>query len=80
MQVEPPGVIYEIRVESHLDRRWLEWFEGITLTHADNGNTLLVGLMRDQAALYGLLMKMRDLGLILVAVRRVEPNSEIEKR
>ena len=73
----PQAVItYEIRVESHLDQLWLEWFDGITLAYGDNGETILIGAMQDQAALYSMLMKMRDLGLTLVSVRRVEPGSQ----
>jgi hypothetical protein len=54
-------VTYKIRVEGQLDQRWLEWFDGLNLAYADNGETILTGAMPDQAALYGLLMKMRDL-------------------
>ena len=69
---------YEIRVESHLDQRWLEWFDGITLSYADNGETILIGAMQDQAELYSMLMKMRDLGLTLVSVRRVQSGSQTD--
>jgi hypothetical protein len=68
-------VTYKIRVEGQLDQRWLEWFDGLNLAYADNGETILTGAMPDQAALYGLLMKMRDLGLTLVSVTRVEHDS-----
>ena len=76
--MQPRAVTYEIRVEGQLDQRWLEWFDGIQLAHADNGDTILRGAMRDQAALYGVLMKMRDLGLTLVSVTRVEPDSHTD--
>jgi hypothetical protein len=67
-----PG-LYEIRLKGHLDDRWAEWFEGLTITLEDNGDTLLTGPVIDQAALYGLLKKVRDLGLPLLSVNRVEP-------
>jgi len=63
---------YEIRVRGHLDGRWTDWFGGLTLTLEANGDTLLTGLVVDQAALHGLLRKVRDLGLPLLAVMRVE--------
>jgi len=63
---------YEIRLTGHLDDRWADWFAGLTITWEDNGETLLTGPVADQAALYGLLRKVRDLGLPLVSVRRIE--------
>ncbi len=65
--------IYEIRVEGHLTDRCSEWFAGLTLTQTEAGDTLMSGLVMDQAALHGLLARIRDLNLTLVAVRRVEP-------
>jgi hypothetical protein len=62
---------YEIRIKGHLDARWGEWFDGLTLTHEGEGTTLISGTMVDQAALYGVLRKVRDLGLPLVSVRAV---------
>jgi hypothetical protein len=64
---------YAIRIQGHLDDRWAAWFGGLTLTRADNGDTLLTGPVVDQAALYGLLKKVRDLGMPLVSVNRVKP-------
>ena len=64
---------YEIRLKGHLDDRWAEWFEGLTITLEDNGDTLLTGPVIDQAALHGLLKKVRDLGMPLVSVSPVEP-------
>jgi hypothetical protein len=64
---------YEIRLKGHLDARWAEWFEGLTITLEEDGNTLLTGPVVDQAALYGLLKKVRDLGLPLLSVNHVEP-------
>jgi len=65
--------LYEIRLKGHLDDRWAEWFEGLTITLEEDGNTLLRGPVVDQAALHGLLKKVRDLGLPLVSVSPVEP-------
>lgn len=69
---DEPG-LYEIRIKGHLDNRWSNWFAGLTLTREVNGATLLTGPLVDQAALYGLLRKVRDLGLPLLSVNRVEP-------
>jgi hypothetical protein len=65
-------VVYQIRVKDHLDRNWSQWFEGLTITHELNGETVMAGPIRDQAALFGLLMKVRDLGMTLISVNRVE--------
>ena len=64
--------LYEIRIKGHLDKRWADWFEGLTITLEDDGNTLLTGPVVDQAALHGLLKKVRDLGMPLVSVSPVE--------
>jgi hypothetical protein len=64
---------YEIRLKGHLDDRWAEWFEGLTITLVEDGDTLLTGPVIDQAALHGLLKKVRDLGMSLVSVSPVEP-------
>lgn len=66
--------VYQIRVKNHLDSSWTDWFEGMTVTLEENGDTLLIGPVADQAALYGLLKKVRDLGMPLVSVNRVEPS------
>ena len=65
---------YEIRLKGHLDDRWADWFEGLTITLEEDGDTLLTGPVIDQAALHGLLKKVRDLGLPLVSVSPVEPD------
>lgn len=73
-----PGqpMVYQIRIKGHLGRQWTDWFGGPTITLEDNGDTLLTDLVVDQAALYGLLKKVRDLGMPLVSVIRVEPGQE----
>ena len=58
---------YQIRLQGELDEQWAAWFDGLTITHTANGDTLLTGLVADQAALYGLLRKVRDLGMPLLA-------------
>ena len=63
--------LYEIRIKGHLDDRWAASFGGLTLTREDNGETLLTGPVVDQAALYGLLRQVRDLGVPLLSVTRV---------
>lgn len=65
-------VLYQIRLQGHLDPQWSVWFDGLTITLAENGDTLLTGPVVDQAALHGLLKKVRDLGMPLLAVNRVD--------
>ena len=62
--------IYQIRIKGFLRPEWSEWFEGMTITHDSNGDTILSGPMRDQAALHGLLTRVQDLGLTLVSVNQ----------
>jgi len=64
-------IVYEIRITGHLGSQWTDWFGGLTVTLEDNGETLLTGPVVDQAALHGVLKKMRDLGMPLVSVNRV---------
>jgi hypothetical protein len=66
---------YEIRLKGHLDERWTEWFEGLSITLEEN-DTLLTGPVVDQAALHGLLRKVRDLGLLLVSINRVQVDDD----
>lgn len=75
---------YEIRLKGHLDARWAAWFDGLSLSHETDGTTILQGPVIDQAALHGVLRKVRDIGLPLISVIRVEPDrrdgSAIEPR
>lgn len=70
-----PGqpTVYQIRIEGHLGCEWADWFEGLTITTLDNSETLLTGPVADQAALYGLLKKVRDVGMPLLSVMCVSP-------
>ena len=65
-------IVYQIRVKGHLGSQWTDWFGGLTVTLEDNGDTLLTGLIVDQAALHGLLKKVRDLGMPLLSVNRIQ--------
>jgi hypothetical protein len=66
-------MVYQIRVKGHLGPRWRDWFGDVTITLEDNGETLLTGPVVDQAALHGLLRKVRDLGMPLISAVRVKP-------
>jgi hypothetical protein len=66
-------MVYQIRIQEHLSHQWTEWFAGLSITLEKNGNTLLTGPIADQAALHGLLKKVRDLGMTLLSVNCVEP-------
>ncbi len=74
--VTDPGqpMVYQIRIRGHLGRQWTDWFEGLTITLEDNGDTLLTGPVLDQAALHGLLKKVRDVGTPLISVNRLKPD------
>lgn len=65
--------VYQFRIKGHLGQQWLNWFEGLTVTLEEDGNTLLSGIVVDQSALHGHLKKIRDLGMPLLAVNQVEP-------
>jgi hypothetical protein len=71
---------YEIRLNGHLDARWAAWFDGLTLDQDNDGTTAIRGPVADQAALHGLLQKVRDIGLPLVSVTRVDPDSPINQQ
>ena len=66
-------MVYQIRIKGHLGSQWADWFGGLTLTREDNGETLITGPVADQAALHGLLKRVRDLGIPLLSVNRAEP-------
>ncbi len=70
-------MVYQIRIKGHLGRRWTDWFEGLTITLEDNGETLLTGPVVAQAALHGLLRKVRDLGMPLLSVIRLEKGGQV---
>jgi hypothetical protein len=65
---------YRIRIRGHLDPGWSDWFDGLTITQEDDGTTTLSGPLTDQAALYGLLSRLRDLGATLLTVERLASN------
>jgi len=78
-ELEPkstPGqpALYQIRIKGHLGSQWTDWFDSMSITLEDNGDTLLTGPVTDQAALYGLLKKVRDLGMPLVSIGQVQVN------
>src|SRR5437667_10620691 len=66
-------LVYQIRIQGQLGREWTDWFDGLTIRLTDNGETLLTGPVVDQAALHGVLRKVRDVGMPLLSVIRVKP-------
>jgi len=76
---EDEATVYQIRVRGQLDLRWADWFDGMAITPAGDGDTLLTGPVEDQAALLGLIRKVRDLGIPLVSVQSVEPDRADDK-
>ncbi len=71
---------YEIRIEGHLGPRWGDWFEGLMLQNAPDGQTILSGLLCDQAALFGVLTRIHDLNLTLISVERLETHPDDDSR
>ena len=69
---EPGSETYVIRLQGHLDDSWADWFEGLTFTRAEDGTTTLIGEIADQAALHGVLKKIRDLGLPLLSINHLD--------
>jgi hypothetical protein len=67
-------MVYQIRIKGQLGRQWADWFEGLAITLEDNGDTLLTGPVVDQAALHGVLKKVRDVAMPLISVMRVKPD------
>jgi len=70
--------IYRITIKGHLDSEWSDWFDGLTITPVDTGETILSGPVVDQSALHGVLIKIRDLGLPLLSLARIETGRENE--
>jgi hypothetical protein len=71
--------VYQIRIKGYLSQQWTDWFEGLTITPEENGDTLLTGVVVDQAALHGILKRVRDLGVPLLSVNSVGPGSQSSK-
>ncbi|HEX2992229.1 MAG TPA: hypothetical protein VHO49_16195 [Anaerolineales bacterium] len=77
----PPNTeFYEIRLKGHLDSQWAMWFDGLTIRLEENGDTILSGSVADQAALHGLLKKVRDLGMPLVSVVQVQSDGSNKEK
>jgi hypothetical protein len=81
--IEPDSdksMVYQIRIKGYLGQQWMEWFDGLTITLEENGNTLLAGTVIDQAALHGILKKVRDLGMPLLSVNFLGPGAQDHKQ
>lgn len=78
--MDTPPPLYEIRIAGHLSPQWMDWFDGLTIMLEEDGNTLLSGYVGDQAALHGLLKKVRDLGMPLVSVIQVQYHLKRRKK
>jgi hypothetical protein len=72
------AAVYHISVKGHLDPQWASWFDEMTITLDEDGETLLSGMVADQSALHGLLRKVRDLGMPLISVKRIDPGQTNE--
>jgi hypothetical protein len=79
-RMKQSAVMYQIQIREYLDSHWADWLGGMTLRHTDQGETILTGVLVDQAALYGVLTCLRDLGLTLISVRRCEADAVSGKR
>jgi len=75
-ELDKPGR-YQIRIQGRLEETWSDWFDGFAIAPQDNGETLLTGTVADQAALYGILLKLHNLGLPLLSIKRIEWGSPI---
>ncbi len=75
MKIDSLLPMYQIRIEGHLDDHWLRWFEGLIISQKQNGETVISGKM-DQAALHGVLNRIRDLGVVLISVQRFDSKDE----
>lgn len=80
MTRDTPTEIFEIRLKGHLDEGWASWFEGMTITLTEEGDTVLTGPVADQAALHGLLKKVRDLGMPLLSVCQISDLQQTNKK
>jgi len=80
IQYETQQIVYQIRIRGILDPHWSEWFGGMTVSPQESGDTLLIGAVRDQAALHGLLVRIRDLGMPLLSVERVDASFRGKER
>jgi hypothetical protein len=69
-------MVYQIRIKGHLGQQWTDWFDGMTITLEEGGDTILTGPVIDQAALHGLLKKVRDLGMPLLSITPIDPNRQ----
>lgn len=74
MEQESEPIIYRIKIEGHLDKAWARWFESLTVSHDEDGNTILTGPIADQSALRGILSKLWDLNLTLLSVNQIRMN------
>ena len=79
-QYEKQQTIYQIRIRGLIGPQWSEWFDGMTVSPQENGDTLLIGAVRDQAALHGMLVRIRDMGVPLLSVKRVDAYSSEKER
>lgn len=75
---QPQPEILEIRLKGHLDTRWASWFDGLTISQTEDGDTVLAGPVADQAALHGLLKKVRDLGLPLLSINPINHKENLK--
>ena len=75
-EIDSPHQCFEIRLKGHVDQQWADWFEDLTITLEDNGDTLLAGFIVDQAALHGLLKKVRDLGIPLISINPIDSRTQ----
>ncbi len=72
------GLIYEIRLEGYLDKRWADWLSGMNLAYTPDGVTILTGRLPDQAALHGVIGKILDIGIPLISIQRMDPDEQSE--
>jgi hypothetical protein len=78
METNERPTIYQIRIKGHLDERWMRWFDGLIISQHRDGETFISGIVQDQAALHGILNRIRDLGMELISVQRFESTDKTE--